>query len=512
MPPIPEPITIFAITLGIIGFFHTVRTGIQDIYDDVKSWKRIRMDLDMFKRDLMVQEEIVIMWRDQWMVWDEDEDFYQHLWGQRGSTLIQGMLGQIHAIFERIQSSLKPLITSRLKFGAKLKYVLAKKKDIKSERAELIQQVTMLTNMALRKFSSCHGEPEGPLQQNIQDIGNLHKLVRLAMETYEVSNSLHQACLNGASDLVIDVELDLFNTGIAESRSKAISLSKNTNLLYFTFLAKGQMRSADPFIRIRVQNNPGLAIEQCQRSFPRAFEEIYKRKRTQSGFTTETDAHRFCVQESTSAEQINGSSISLRTLLLDSQKHGDMAANLQPNAIKTKMAFELVEFGLLLLRTAWLEGLCSCAIRYAVHRRTPGPNREQYYLRIGNVQHLEPRQDRTVAGNSWCSPGATNSLLGLQLRDLGIILTEIALESPVLDIQHPATSGNNGPAEIELVFMTGTPPQRHQESLTETLLRVRKATRDLYVRAVEYCLRSSWTRDDVQEAQLKEYYWEVLIP
>lgn len=495
----PEPVTIFTITLSIIGFFNTIRTGIQTIYDDTKSWKRFRQDLDGFRVNLHSREDFIATWKDKWMVWneDEDEEFYEYLWG-KGWTLIRDSLKQINSIFKGIDKAIKPLLKkSKPNWIVKLQYIF-KQKDIKSELANLIQQVDSLGDMATRKFSDLHGN------QEIHHIGNRRKLIRLAMQTSEISDSLYQTCLPAANHLVIDLELDLFNTSDTQPRSQAISTSEKAKILNFAFLAKAQRRPDDLFVRTRVHNKPDLRNEECQISFQRAFTK-YTHTRQPSGFTTST--HRFCVQDG--SQETDKQSISFRTLLRDPQHHGSIAANLQSNAPKIKMAFELAEFVLLLLRTAWIEGLCSCM----VHRRRPSPDIENFYLRVGHVQHLDPQQATNAPGNPWCKSSVASSLVGLQLRYLGILLTEIAIGSPILDVQPLVTSGSGGPAQIQLVFMTtGTPPRLQPELLQDTLDRVRAATREVYVEAVKYCLKSSWTRNDIQEEQLEEYYWSVLVP
>lgn len=125
---------------------------------------------------------------------------------------------------------------------------------------------------------------------------------------------------------------------------------------------------------------------------------------------------------------------------------------------------------------------------------------------------MEPRWGSTVAPYCWCSQGASAPLVGVLLQHLGILLTEIAIGSPVLDVNAPANASLNSLVETQLVFMTGTPLGRREEQHNETVQRVREATSEHYSRAVNYCLRSSWRRDEVRENHLIDYYWKVLIP
>lgn len=105
---VPEPVTIFAITAGIIEFFNTVRAGIQRIHDDYHSWKHFKLDIRSFRTDWECQEFCVVAWREKWMVWTEDVEFYRYLWGD-GSNLIQTLLKEIHNISLRVETSMKPL-------------------------------------------------------------------------------------------------------------------------------------------------------------------------------------------------------------------------------------------------------------------------------------------------------------------------------------------------------------------------------------------------------------------
>ena len=104
-----------------------------------------------------------------------------------------------------------------------------------------------------------------------------------------------------------------------------------------------------------------------------------------------------------------------------------------------KLALNLVEAGLLLLRTTWFSGLCSCSIHCCEDENLieGAP-----MLRTGHVDHLKPRWTNMQPPQCWCepngaSPTAIRDMNNEHVRLLGIFLTEIALGCRVLDIRKP---------------------------------------------------------------------------
>jgi len=71
----PEPLSIFMATVGILGALNTARVSIQTIHDDVKGWKNAKRAIDDLSAKLDEQYELIEDWKEDWMVWEDDEPF-----------------------------------------------------------------------------------------------------------------------------------------------------------------------------------------------------------------------------------------------------------------------------------------------------------------------------------------------------------------------------------------------------------------------------------------------------
>ena len=142
---------------------------------------------------------------------------------------------------------------------------------------------------------------------------------------------------------------------------------------------------------------------------------------------------------------------------------------------KLKAVLELIDCGLFFLRTSLFSQLCSCAL----HRQGADLGERIHIFRVTEFEHVTPTCDNVKATRRWCMQDPVQSMY---VRRLGILLVELALETPVFDV----TSANS--TNLELSFLYRTLLRR--ESWINTEARLKQAGVDeVYIKVVKYCLQ-----------------------
>ena len=517
-----DPLTINGAVIGIISFLSVARQGIQQFHDDTLSWRKFPESWDFYLVRATASKEDLASWRDTYMVWDDDGKLFQDLWGDEWTTITR-FLRRIYnvskSIDEEIESLRRPTSGTAKRFrytGRKCFYIFWKKKHLDELFHELGTLVPELKRMSWDKFRNKHREKaqcSEPTDEMIHEVGNAFQLVRLANATQLVAQALYQPCLDAQQKLSMFMKLNFFgedvansrSEDIATSRSKAISVSAKASQIHFTFLARER---PNPLTRIRVINGMSVAAVNYDRSLTYAFDKIFRRQEGVIGYEHYTGGPRFLVKEVWQEQREPlwpDSYRRFRTVLFEKQPYPDPPQGRHMALSKIKAASELVECGLLLLRTKWLYRFCSCGLR---HRALSTGEHE--YLLGATGQEDEDRKKQC-----WCNymPNAN-----LSLRYVGLLLVEIALGQPVnglLSCDPQEDFAEDFPEPFRLGFPSEHTPPVKYFTLAETLEKVGKAsggTPNAYVDAVKYCLTSQLRYGEVQESELKDYYWEVLAP
>lgn len=531
---VPEPFSITVALLGIIGFFSTVRDGIQKLHDDAKSWTKLRDRCDFYLTRWKAWQKRLVNWRNQYMVWEEDDELFAELWGDDWTTITE-FVREVYKVSENVETEISSLarptagVAKELRYkGRKLKYIFWKQKPLDASFSSLDNLIPQLESSSWTQFKSQHPEKAhhvAPTDAIIHEVGNAFQLVRLANATQSISQALYRPCLDVQKKYNMNMELNFFGVDVANSqtkdiaespnkdtatsRSKAISLSAKAGEIHFTFLANVK---SDPLIRTRLKNDMSIAVGDCERSISNAFKQVFRTRANAPdviGFETYPNGPRFRVKEvqKEQEEPLQPESYQrFRTILFQQQPYPITQRGRHMDLTKIKAAFELIECGLLLLRTQWLSRFCSCSLR----RRGRTTEQHEYLLGAKGKENNNPKE------YCWCQYMQNANL---PLRYLGLLLVEIALGQPVNDLKpcpDPQDAlQENYPEPFLLGFPSATIPPAEYFTVAETLVKVGQAsgaTSNAYVDAVEHCLKSDWTREEVQESQLKTYYWNVLAP
>ena len=504
----PEPLSISMAALAIIGALNTALTSVESVYSNVKTWKRAKLAIEDLRDKVNENNRSLVAWQEEWMAWEDDEPFCQFLWGKAWTDLREA-LNAIVIYSEELKDSLHKLLKSSSSFSMKMKFVVVKKKYLKERTGELTDKVTRLQTASWELFCTEYRRPHErrrntPSRPDIQIRGNLFQMVRLCLKTRDLSQTFHGACLRDRSDMVLDLELDFFGTDMADDRSKAISKAAAKNTLHFKVFAK-EREDRMTTVKTMVYQDSSLSEADCKRTFSGALQQVFS-QRTASAFD-DNDGFRYRVKEVLSVRTVD--SQCYRRQILSPNSALLPGRPLLPE--KIKLALDLVEAGLLFLKTSWFAGLCSCSVRHWQAENPPG---KAPLLRTGSVDHVQPHRANLHPTHCWCDPlvvlapgsAVMSGMSDEHVRLLGIVLTEIMTGCPVLNVNKVPN------AEIELEVVTGTPPAKHMETLKDTLSRVRQATSERCSEAVGFCLRSTKTPTQVENTDVEDYYWEVLLP
>ncbi|CAF9925615.1 MAG: hypothetical protein HETSPECPRED_005872 [Heterodermia speciosa] len=508
----PEPLSISMAALGIIGALNTAVNSVESVYSNVKTWKKARLAIEDLKEKVNENNQSLVAWQEEWMAWEDDEPFCQFLWGEDWTSLREA-LNAILIYSKDLKNSLDALLKSSSSLSMKTKYVFVKKNHLKECTGALTDKVSRLHTKSWQCFCTEYRRQrdryDTPSRTDVQILGNLFQMVRLCLKTRDLSQTFHGACLRDRSDMVVDLELDFFGADVADDRSKAISKAAAKNTLHFKVFAK-EREDYDTMVKTVVYQDSSLSEVDCRRTFSRALQHVFS-ERTASAFDDD-GGFRYRVEEVLSVRTIDSQCYRRQILSLDSTRLPDVAGH-PPSPQKIKLALDLVEAGLLFLKTSWFAGLCSCSVRHWQAERPPG---NAPLLRTGSVHHVQPHRANVRPNHCWCDPlvvltpgnAVMSGMSDEHVRLLGIVLTEIMTGCPVLNVRRDP----NAAAGIELDVVTGTPPVRHVETLQDTLSRIREATSERCSEAVGFCLRSNKTPTQVEKTDVEEYYWEVLLP
>ena len=510
---LPEPLSISMAALAIISALNTAVTSVESVYSNVKTWKKAKLAIEDLRDKVNENNQSLVAWQEEWMAWEEDEPFCHFLWG-KDWTRLREALNAILIYSKELRECLEKLLQSSSSFSMKTKFVIMKKKYLKERTGELTDKVTRLHTTSWELFCTEYRRPherrrDTPSRADVQIRGNLFQMVRLCLKTRDLSQTFHGACLRDRSDMILDLELDFFGTDMADDRSKAISKAAAKNTLNFKVFAK-KRKDVETIVKTVVYQDSSLSKADCKLTFSEALQQVFSR-RTASAFDDD-DGFRYRVKEVLSVRTIDSQCYRRQILSPNSTLLPD-AAGRPPSPEKIKLALDLVEAGLLFLKTSWFAGLCSCTVRHWQAEKLPG---KAPLLRTGSIDHVQPHRANLHPPHCWCdplvvlTPGSVvmGEMSNEHVRLLGIVLTEIMTGWPVLNVRRDPNTTNG----VVLDVVTGTPPAIHTETLKDTLSRVRQATSERCSEAVGFCLRSTKTPTQVENTDVEEYYWEVLLP
>jgi hypothetical protein len=171
---------------------------------------------------------------------------------------------------------------------------------------------------------------------------------------------------------------------------------------------------------------------------------------------------------------------------------------------RTRLAYELAEWALLFLRTEWFSELCSCCI----YRLESADLKTVFTVRVNKLSHadhVDPETGQSCHQTQWCE----QELRSMHIRRLGVLLTEIAIGSPIFEVAF-----NELKNDVEVDFDVGVSEfgKTRVARFKDILRRVRRESSEDFMDAVGYCLKQGTAPRDVVQADLESFYDHVVEP
>lgn len=346
------------------------------------------------------------------------------------------------------------------------------------------------------------------------------------MQTRAVANALHDSCRTAQENTTLELDLDIFNqsgsvfANISDTSPSSAAMSRELCVIgiakaaidgHVSWNVLGQNNLTGDMTSIRMQVKEAKMPRNGCDIAPVALMRTMQGNPETSHFTSSG----ICFSVATaqhSAHLRPEQRQTLRHLLSENTPPAFTNENVLEELSKFRVAFELAQACLLLLRTSWFPRICSCHIRCA---RSAPASTQFFGLRMGSIDHESPRWGTTVLENCWGAAEDNWNSLTRPLRRSGLLLIEIVLGTPILQI----TSDQNGIIR-SITFVEGNPPDLGRPTVTveKVLRRVHSAFGDQNRKAqnaLRYCLSKIYPEaptDDEMQSMLSEYYHDVVAP
>jgi hypothetical protein len=166
-----------------------------------------------------------------------------------------------------------------------------------------------------------------------------------------------------------------------------------------------------------------------------------------------------------------------------------------------KLAYEISESALVMLASTSFCELCVCTLRR--YYLGDAENDHEYYIRVNNAhEELETPPGDVHVADRWCR----RELLGMHIRRLGVVLTEICTGAVVRNVRYDPQS-----KEVRMTIIDGS-DQSIDCSPEKVADLVKDAAGVDLSGAVYYCLRRDITPERVGEKDLLAFYNRVVAP
>ncbi|MCJ1404070.1 hypothetical protein MMC11_007295 [Xylographa trunciseda] len=534
---------IVGFVFGVVGFLATVRNGASTILNDVDQFKQHGWNLVPLLCEIELYTGQLEIWRCFWKIHERiPAQLLEEYWGVFGARRLEALLASIDATarnvreeFSRRYGHVRYAPSGRSEYATiseerrqrrldryvkryKKEYPLLARLDTSLFRSPLFRRhldalkasISELQEAAIVEYRQEWLCDTHQIPDHVNQTGTQFLLTHLAKMSAGRSQSLLKIVAD-ADALIIDLRVDQGYGVPVTNRSQVWATRAGGGLFPYHFQIK--CLATDPFTTL--DTTVEMASGGAQNDSLPSIEEAVSLSLTISpnadmsegiiNFGSSTGFISFNLHGVTRTTQ---TSEVLRTILLKSRScdlleslHGDFSL-----IDRIKLAYELAETSLILLKTQWFQGLCSCAIRTAMIKAAEEDDEDttEFRLRMTHIEHLDPDTGELETWRQFCE----EDLAGMHIRRLGILFIEIALGQPVIDAGYDSIRQR---VEIDLADSTA-PDGTRAYTPRETAEKIRKAAGEDFSMAVEYCLRQGTKPEDISQPQLERFYNKVVAP
>ncbi|KAL6716039.1 hypothetical protein ACLMJK_007001 [Lecanora helva] len=369
----------------------------------------------------------------------------------------------------------------------------------------------------------------------IYHAGVVHLLVPLAKKIRNEANALHSSCRSAPENMHLDLDLDIFDNSSlilpngTASKDKFPRSVKRDRCVASIAKAHKDERIAWKILGQTPQtgNLHSVRMQVERTEYPRsdsgvpllAYSKVIENNAKTQFFSSDL-CYNIHQSEQNPTLQSSEAGKTLRDLFDQNGAAEFSDPDILGKSSKFRVAFELAQACLLLLRTSLFSGICSCHLRCSRATQESDPFLYYFGLQMGLVTHGHPTWEHVSPGvtrSCWGETDRSWNVLTKPLRHLGLLLIEALLGRPIAHAQVQ----RNGVIETISFFETVHGPSlsidQHSETVEDVLEKVRKAFnyRDRARDAVKFCLSTILPEaplDIDMEKRLGDFYFEVVTP
>ena len=540
MPEImlPAGASICAFAAAISTWYGALRNGVQLVYNDIQAAKSFDRDVVEMAEDLSRQKRAIEDWKREWLILEDIPDsMYLGFWGEAEYYAIQAKLSNMVINCNLAEKKLKKFTnlendrwTKMSKAGKRLRFISMRKDHIQKLMDSIVKDIEGIRSSAKAGWQrNEYRQRDTVNSKDVYRAGIIHLIIPIAMRTRDDANALHLSCQAAQGNTSLDLDLDIFDQWSSVLATQAgllapsAATSRETCAAGIAKAAKegrlgwkilGQNSATGDLESVRMQvEKAELPSSGCPVASV-AVTLVMQGNADKSHFTSSGTC--FSIEMAAIPNQSSPEPRqTLRHILSAISPPSFADENILGDVSKFRVAFELAQACLLLLRTSWFPDICSCHVRCARASSASAHFLYNFGLRMGVVEHEAPRWGTTVMDHCWGLAEENSwNFLTRPLRRFGFLLVEIILGTPILCI----TSTRQGVVET-ITFVRGRPPDlaRRSETLEQVLNRVYTAfgRKRSARKAVQYCLSTVFTEaptDDDMKTLLAELYSDVVAP
>lgn len=504
-----EALSIFGFVIGSLGFIVTVRNAIERLLSDIDAFKIQDEILEPLKGRLNLLTIHLKTWQTFWNISVRTpSDLGRAYWGEYGSNQIGKLLSHVHTQSGRVKDEFeskygKTHITGTIRLQ-RLKTALFTGPIFYKHLESLEVSVKLLQDISEKYFieNVCECKEAG-WRDNVEYTKTKIHLINLAYESSFASQALYDL-VQHSKDYNVAFNLD-HGTSSTQRQAKILEFATDCPMSYNLCVSPRNLEGSEGKVyTLQMQHREAGVLPFSNTvwggNLRHALQRLYRDGNSSDVFVR--------ISENTPGFAVSRYHLprqdltNLRTFMISTKS--DFAQNLhgefsRPERIK--LAYELAECALLFLRTELFFELCSCCI----YRLESDDLKTIFTVRVSRLDladHFDSETGQPCRQRQWCE----EQLLSMHIR-LGVLLTEIAIGSPIVDI---AFNDRKNDVEIDFdVDKIGFAPGSHFKDI---LRRVRREGGEDFMDAVAYCLKQGTAPRDVLHADLESFYDHVVEP
>ena len=531
---------------GTVSTINIIKTWVGELLQLLKEYRDVGQTLQSLDLKLAVHQTELGLWMEIWgLQQPTSRRFQRELWGKEPLKTLDKLYVAISSALEETRTDLASILKDAFEIrssthtqlgataivdfreqAAAAKKQLSPKKiiafirkrgpDIQSRLEEVSKWVVTLRNMAIDAYEARHrvSISKTPTQEEIAKAGT-SMLLQMALETRYASTGLYQSYRKHVTSKDVRLDVDLIS-------DKAMDLDsvrfRNSVVLQYRFLVPWPSKPQEP-LEIMIEGpfdletrDPNGQLSSEDRGFVEACYAALMNARAE--FKIQCRAEIYAFRSRVPLNKIAASNTAnlspLTSLIYELDlRISDEPALYFPRSQRIKLAYKLIQCGLLISGTSWLSKL-----ENKVVTRTRKDKDDDYHFLLELSNDVEMTEDGLLAD------------LSQHLFAVGVLLIELGLGKLVKSL-----AWENG-RSFYPGFVMGD-PSVDSTSRSSTVTRIEWQTRltslmgDDYTKAAKFCLirktGKHWdavhdreiepdARETAYVGVLKEYYVRAYLP